>query len=621
MKRSLALLSVVVVAAGPARDAHAAINACTAAQISANDSGCPTGSGPCNITKKFAIGNGCVLDFGTRAVTVAGSGELDIAWGSVGLKSGTLTVAPSGLIVGKGTQSSPPGSIGGMIQIFTTGAVTLQKSGSAKGVIDVSGNARAGTILIEAGGTVTLQGKMLAQQLASWGSGGNILVRTGGDFIAASQSNLAAGGGTLGYGGGIDIQAAGRVDLGDRVDLVGGEGGSLNVVAGADAVVRAVDTYANGDAGSGGDVDVTAGTRIQMMQAIIANGNGSGVGSGGGNGGSVYLESRFGDITISANVLGEGAAPDGSGGYFLASSRGALTAAAAANISMRSNGDEGSGGDVWMDAYLDISTAGTIDNSGGWDASYIELYAGRDLTVTGRLDATGRTTGSGGGGVGLGAGDQGKGRVWIQNTVDAGAGGCSAEWGCGAGGWIDLAGCDVTLTAAGSLLARAPQAGDVFVSAREQLTVQGSINVTTTTPGGQFAFDGFNRIHHPVPKPPSITGAILPAPVITSFPPCTSWSQPAACLVPCPTCGNGAVEFPESCDTPGTPNSCDGCSAYCTVESCTDFACSTESCDLRLGCRWVWNACSDGNPCTMDYCNYPVGNCVHQAVSNPPACP
>ncbi len=156
--------------------------------------------------------------------------------------------------------------------------------------------------------------------------------------------------------------------------------------------------------------------------------------------------------------------------------------------------------------------------------------------------------------------------------------------------------------------------------AREQLTVQGNINVTTSTPGGQFAADGLNTIRHPVPKPPSITGAIAPAPTMTSFPVRTNWSQPA-CLVPCPTCGNGAVEFPESCDTPGTPNSCDGCSVYCSVESCTDFACSTESCDLRLGCRWVWTTCSDGNPCTMDYCNYPASNCVHQPVSNPPACP
>ena len=622
MRTFLAVLAALLVAAVSARDARAAISACTAANISANDSGCPTGTGPCNITKKFAIGNGCTLDFGTRAVTVTGSGELDISWGSVALKAGTLTVAPSGVIVGKGTQSSPPGSIGGMIQIFTTGAVTLQKAGTAKGVIDVSGNAQAGTILIEAGGTVTLQGKLLAQQLASWGSGGNIQVHAGGDFIAAAQSNLAAGGGTLGYGGYIDIRAGGRVDLGDRVDLVGGEGGSLSVYAGADAVVRAIDTYANGDAGSGGDVDVTAETRVQALQAITANGNGSNIGSGGGNGGYVYFESRFGDLTISANVLGEGAAPDGSGGYIEASSRGAITAASAATLSVRGNGDEGSGGDVWMEAFLDISTGGLIDNSGGYDASWVELYAGRDVTVTGRIDASGRITGAGGGFVSLGAGDKGKGRVWVQNTIDAGGGICSVDLGCGSGGSIDLEGCDVTLTSAGSLLARAAQAGDILVIAREQLTLQGRLDVTTTTPGGQYAFDGTNIIRHPIPKPPSITGPVALAAAIYAHPVCTDWSFSTWCLVPCPTCGNGAVEFPETCDTLGTPQSCDGCSVYCQAENCNDASsCTSDSCDLRLGCRWVWASCSDGNPCTMDYCNYPNGPCIHYPVSNPPACP
>ena len=131
-----------------------------------------------------------------------------------------------------------------------------------------------------------------------------------------------------------------------------------------------------------------AGTRIQMLQPIVANGNGSGVGSGGGNGGSVYLESRFGDLTVSASVSGEGAAPDGTGGDFLASSRGALTAASAASISVRSNGDEGSGGDVWMDAYLDISTAGTIftpsraDGRRRWTTIVFRLKA-RDCRIRG----------------------------------------------------------------------------------------------------------------------------------------------------------------------------------------------------------------------------------------------
>src|SRR5262245_19338958 len=80
-----------------ATDAHA-LTACTAAQIISQDSGCPSGTGPCNITKDFTVGNGCVLDFGTRVVTLAATGKLLIAPNAVTLKAGSFTVAPNGFI-------------------------------------------------------------------------------------------------------------------------------------------------------------------------------------------------------------------------------------------------------------------------------------------------------------------------------------------------------------------------------------------------------------------------------------------------------------------------------------------------------------------------------------------
>jgi cysteine-rich repeat protein len=598
-----------------ARPARAAISACTAAQISANDTGCPSGTGPCNITKQFVIGNGCTLDFGTRAVTVAASGELDIGSGNVALKAGTLTLAAGGLIKGRGT-------MGGMIALNTTGTVLLQKVGSARGTIDVSGNSRAGVIQIDAGGTVTLQGKMLAQQLTTSGSGGSIQVRTTGDFISNAASTLSASGGVAGSAGYIWIEAGGRVDLGDRVDLVGGEGGYLTVTAGTDAVVRAVDTYAIGDAGSGGDVEVYAETRVQLLGALSASGNGSGTGAGGGNGGYFYVEARFGDLTVSANVLGEGAAPDGSGGDLDFYSRGTLVVAPAATVSVRGNGVESFGGQLAMYAFLDLSSGGVLDTSGGWDANYVDLTAGRDLTITGRIDATGRAAGGTGSGVSLIAGDEGKGRLQVQNTVDVGGGGCSVDAGCGGGGWTDLSGCDVTLTSAGSLMARGPWAGDNDVLAREQLTIQGRMDATTTTPGQPGASDGRNSLTNTAAKPAVVTGPVVPAATMWSFPACTAWNSPPPCLVPCPTCGNGVVEFPESCDTPGTPQSCDGCSMYCTLENCTDpNICNIETCDLRLGCQWVWNRCDDHNACTYDWCEYYNNVCKHQAFSDPPLCP
>src|SRR5262249_37524091 len=92
-------------------------------------------------------------------------------------------------------------------------------------------------------------------------------------------------------------------------------------------------------------------------------------------------------------------------------------------------------------------------------------------------------------------------------------------------------------------------------------------------------------------------------PTITAMATCTAPSQ-TNCLVPCPTCGNGVVEFPETCDTAGTPLSCDGCSVFCQIENpnCSDAnVCTTDSCSPSLGCRHVsvadGTSCSDGNVC------------------------
>src|SRR4029450_8960312 len=78
-------------------------------------------------------------------------------------------------------------------------------------------------------------------------------------------------------------------------------------------------------------------------------------------------------------------------------------------------------------------------------------------------------------------------------------------------------------------------------------------------------------------------GTIPPTPAHTVLAACTAPGQPS-CLVPCPTCGNGTGEFPETCDG-GNAVSCDGCSQFCQIESCDDGnPCTTDQCDAQLGC-------------------------------------
>src|SRR4029453_13283670 len=71
---AVVLAAALFLAIGSVRPAHA-LTACTAAQITAQDAGCPA-SGPCSITQSFTVGDSCVLDFTGREVTVPASGVL-----------------------------------------------------------------------------------------------------------------------------------------------------------------------------------------------------------------------------------------------------------------------------------------------------------------------------------------------------------------------------------------------------------------------------------------------------------------------------------------------------------------------------------------------------------------
>src|SRR5437867_1853119 len=155
---SVAFVVCTLVAVLSAREARA-LTACTALDIARQDSGCPNNTGPCTVTKVFTVADGCVLDFGARALTV-GPGTLDIGSGSVMIKAGSLTVTASGLIDGRGTGFSPPTDHGGMIAVETTGTVSIQRAPLTFGRVDVRGHSAGGAISITAGLDVSIAGML-----------------------------------------------------------------------------------------------------------------------------------------------------------------------------------------------------------------------------------------------------------------------------------------------------------------------------------------------------------------------------------------------------------------------------------------------------------------------------
>jgi hypothetical protein len=592
-------LAALLAVAGGARPVRA-LTACSAAEVIAQDPGCPAGTGPCTITKQFTVGALCVLDFGTRAVTIAANANgavITAPAAQLTIMAGNLVIAPGGRINGRVTETVV--GQGSTVDIEATGAVTLQKSIAGVGAIDVSATVVGGTIIINAGGTVTIAGSLNADRLSTdfpGADGGSIQISAGGDLIAQAGSLMSALGGSLSPNGGgdVNLDADGQIQLSGTIDVRGSVGGTMEATSGTLLSVGAVTANGTGDGGDGGTITLESGTSLQVTDQITANGAISPTASGGGGNGTVSLLADYGDITVQAGggIHADGADPDGDAGEIDLTAAGAVrilkTATAVARLSVRGGGPLGNGGTFDIEPELNMQLDGTLDASGGTGGGTVTILAGADVVLNGTVSINGRAYGSGGGTADI---ELDTGTLTINNTIDLTSyPSCDPILGCGAGGTSTLSACSVTVTANGAVLATAPVGGSNKITASEQITISGKVWANKTTTSGT---DGTNTFEFPSRKPPILAvNAVKPAAVQFADDTCTSLGQPN-CLMPCPTCGNGIVEFPEQCDNDvvpaGTrPKSCDGCSVFCTFENCDDsLSCTTDSCDPVLGCLSV----------------------------------
>jgi len=567
-----------------------ALQACTADEIIAQDPGCPA-SGNCTITRAFDIANGCTLDFGTRDLSIGQNGSLVVGEGALTIRAQTLTLSPRALIDARAPRM--PNTHGGMVLIRTRGSVSVLKS-NLPGVIDASADGSAGVIDIIAGGSITITGAVRADGLSPFGGAGLITLRAAGDLVTQATSVISASGGTQSTGGSLDLSASGNLEIGETLDVNGGDGGAVALSAGGHVVARGILAQASGDAGSGGCVEVAAGTAVQVLGPILCNGTSANDGTSGGCGGNVCIDAAFGNLTVAADINAESGIDGGGGGISL-TSKGELRTQAGTSVSVRGHGGEGLGGCLTIDSDLSATIGGRLDASGGCSGGAIELCASTDVTLDAPVDASARAGAGSGGGVTMEAGIRGQGTLIVNTTIDAGGGPCDIDDTCGCGGCIDLSACNLQVMPAGRLFVRGSDAGgENLLTAREQLTIFGTLNATTTVATGT---DGRNRLVYPLHKPAIGTDRGVPAPSVSTFPSCSpELSQ--GCLLPCPTCGDGIVEFPETCDdSVGPPQPCDGCTAFCRVENCTDnLMCTLDTCTQPLGCHFLppTTPCAEG---------------------------
>ena len=568
---------------------------CTAAEVVQTVSGCPS-SGPCHITEPIEIDQpSCVLDFGDRALVV--TEEITVGSNAVTIRAGSFTMLTSGsgndgAFDARGTGTELPESIGGLINIESKSFVDI--SGTARS-FRMSGNGRGGVLQISADGDLYIRNRIIADGTSILANGGSITLRSEANMELTQNFSISARGGIQSAGGGeVLLAATGSITQTGEIDVSGADGGIVDIFAGASAEVEDLATNATGDAGSGGCIAIESGTGSTTNGLISANGS-TGEFQSGGCGGVICIDSDFGDVTISigSEVEASGARPDGGGGIMAVLAGRSFSGGGA--IRGRGPNGETCGGDICIEAEVDLTTGGSgiIDASGGDGGGEIDLGAGRDLRVFGEIEAGARQRGGLGGLVALGAGLRGggDGELIVGADVDVGANPtCSAENGCGEGGTIDVTGSRVTVQPAATLDVSGPFAGDNLIVARELLRIQGSLDAQKTIDDGT---DGINDIVYRALVPPVITGSITPEASQAGRSTCIGQaSDLPSCIRPAPVCGNGRVDFPEACDPgPGASEEvCGECSLMCEAlpPTCDDMrTCTVDFCDPFIGCGHV----------------------------------
>ena len=482
--------------------------------------------------------------------------------------------AGSGNVDVEATLTTIGGAGGGDIEVSSTGDVTLGTTGSGKLLLaDGTGDAASGGIInVFAGGSIG--GKLGTTHVISatgsaafittdgGGCGGQIAIEAGGGTLAlgGASGGIFADGGLGGVGGGVCVMAdtlGKQLTLGVPVTALGpgtlGSGGCLLVSSnGAATVTQDVDASGTG---CGGTAEVDALTTIDLLapaKAVRAD--------GAMMGGDVTL-SGGGTVTIGP----AGTAP-------------ALSATAPAFAT------GGVGGSASVTTWGAISLAGLVNVSasganGGGD---IDVEAGKDVTLlaSSELDADGGTGGAGGS-ITLRAGTPDlPGNLSLSGLAHARGSAPPAPFLIPASAILDA--CNVQLGTTATLDTSGDPGASNTIMVRKTLTLGATAKVTTTGGAGSA-----NTVLLPTGAAAPPAARFTPAPVVTFEPLCTSAAQ-LGCLTPCPTCGDGHVDYPETCDNGVANGACQPCDATCRTFTCDDGdPCTTNTCDPLGGCFFV----------------------------------
>ncbi|MCC6763214.1 MAG: hypothetical protein IT293_00995, partial [Deltaproteobacteria bacterium] len=532
---------------------------------------------------------GCEFDLGGRAVSfeknfqMTGLGFIRV------VNAGNITVTSTGKLNARGDFVQPNGFIvqGGLVSLTGSGVVSID------GQIDVTGDS-AGTVRLVGAGNVTLESgsSVTGRGVSSFPDLG-MLYTDGGELeIISNAGNVTINGDVVlaganqGTGGTLDITAARTVTVNRSVDVSGGggDGGEMAILAGDDVVINngTINADSSVGAGFGGMIDITSG--VDEIGGVVPGGDtlvtsasfvlrGSTTDQFAGDGGEVGVLA-LGDIRFTGAGMvirvDAGTNFDGSGGtvsldsgdtgYFtLGPDEGDIQVTGI--VSMNGGNAGGDGGTFDASAGRDLTITAAI-NASGYDAGG-EIYgeAGRAVVLNGLLTADALSATGDGGFMAFAAGiasDAGNaGTLSVQKNLDASGGiGSSSRQS------ISLAACALSVASnvkmdgtAGTLNGINGGASIDLISKRAMQL--GSNSQYLAGPGGT------NTTIHPAGANPVLAGG-------TVFNPPRVDSVVATGPYPnCPVCGDGIRQTGEVCDKGAAAD------GACCNAACNQLLCVT----------------------------------------------
>lgn len=459
-------LLALALAAGAARPA-------LALDADSADDVCAPAANPCNVTSEIDVVSGSTLDFGTRTVSVSGSGRFDFGAGSGTILCGNFSASTSGAAINARGPSGFPGfTQSGIVSIEARRSCSagtracLDDTDCQLGQCSVRRCSLRPTQLCTSEANCQLgicQPNRRCSSLASarcetnadcdFGSCPAQLTCEGENRspVACNQNadcqfgTCSAGSGSIDLNGSVAgnsdapgallLRAADGIVVRKTVNLNGSstdaDGGTLELTAEAGSVeIQTKPTMSSGSASQGGTLVATAGLDVVVTADIDARG-------GEFDGGSVTFDAGR-DVILAKEILANPASGEASGGEVIASAgRDIALQAVSATNRARIVTDGNSGGDggsqTWSaERDMIVAVNARIENnapSGEGVGGDIEIETGRDFVFAGVIEAKGKGNKSGGGFFELFLG--GKAQTMAGSVLDVGG---SAE----GGGFLEL---------------------------------------------------------------------------------------------------------------------------------------------------------------------------------------